>query len=186
MSGTTEASGADAHPPKISVLFVCLGNICRSTMAEGVFRSIVKDKSSPYYDLIDKVDSCGTGGYHTGDEPDSRTMSTLADHGIKNYTHAARRVRDSDFRDFDYIFAMDNGNLEDLERWRNRSHKLSSSKAKVMLFGEFSGTGRKEIVQDPYYGSRNGFEKAYEQCKRFSTNFLEQTFPDVPKTKGTS
>ncbi|KAI1451589.1 LMWPc-domain-containing protein [Annulohypoxylon moriforme] len=181
-TAATAATGDGVHPQKVSVLFVCLGNICRSTMAEGVFRSIVKDRSSPYYSLIDKVDSCGTGGYHTGDEPDSRTMSTLADHGITNYTHAARRVRDSDFREFDYIFAMDNGNLEDLERWRNRSQKLSSSKAQVMLFGEFSGTGRKEIVQDPYYVGRNAFEKAFEQCKRFSANFLEQTFPDISKT----
>lgn len=93
MSTATAANAADgAHPQKISVLFVCLGNICRSTMAEGVFRSIVKDSSSPYYNFVDKVDSCGTGGYHTGDEPDSRTMSTLADHGITNYMHAARRV----------------------------------------------------------------------------------------------
>ncbi|KAI1767110.1 LMWPc-domain-containing protein [Hypoxylon sp. FL1150] len=178
MSNTKATSGA-APPQKISVLFICLGNICRSTMAEGVFRSLVKDKSSPYHNLIDKVDSCGTGGYHTGDEPDSRTMSTLADNGITNYIHAARRLRDSDFRDFDYIFAMDNGNLMDLERWRDRSKKSSSSKAQVMLFGEFSGTGLKEVVQDPYYIGRDAFEKAFEQCKRFSTNFLQQTFPDV-------
>ncbi|KAF3058274.1 Low molecular weight phosphotyrosine protein phosphatase [Daldinia childiae] len=167
---------------KVSVLFVCLGNICRSTMAEGVFRSIVKDRSSPYYNLVDRVDSCGTGGYHTGDEPDSRTMSTLESHGITNYTHAARKLRDSDFREFDYIFAMDKANLEDLNRWRGRSKNPSSSKAQVMLFGEFSGTGRKEVVQDPYYVGQDAFEKAYEQCKRFSTNFLEQTFSDAGKT----
>ncbi|KAI1466268.1 phosphotyrosine protein phosphatases I [Daldinia caldariorum] len=167
---------------KISVLFVCLGNICRSTMAEGVFRSIVKDQSSPYYNLIDRVDSCGTGGYHTGDEPDSRTMSTLESHGITNYTHAARKLRDRDFEEFDYIFAMDNANLSDITRWRHRSKNLSDSKAKLMLFGEFSGTGRKEVVQDPYYVGRDAFDKAYEQCKRFSTNFLEQTFPDASKT----
>ncbi|KAI2618229.1 phosphotyrosine protein phosphatases I [Hypoxylon sp. NC1633] len=178
----TEASPASADPQKISVLFVCLGNICRSTMAEGVFRSIVKDKSSPYYNLVDRVDSCGTGGYHTGDEPDSRTMSTLADKGITNYVHAARKLRDNDFRDFDYIFAMDNGNLTDLQRWRDRSKKTPSFKAQVRLFGEFSGTGRKEVVQDPYYDGQHAFEKAFEQCRRFSTNFLEQTFPTVHKT----
>ncbi|KAI2606331.1 phosphotyrosine protein phosphatases I [Hypoxylon fragiforme] len=170
-------SSSAANSEKASVLFVCLGNICRSTMAEGVFRSIVKDKSSPYYNLIDKVDSCGTGGYHTGDEPDERTMSTLADNGITNYKHGARKLRDSDFRDFDYIFAMDTANLMDLERWKERSKK--PIKAKVMLFGEFSGTGRKEVVQDPYYIGLEAFEKAFEQCKRFSTNFLEQTFPDA-------
>ncbi|KAI3326399.1 LMWPc-domain-containing protein [Xylariaceae sp. AK1471] len=165
--------------PKVSVLFVCLGNICRSTMAEGVFRSIVEDPSSPYYNLIDTVDSCGTGGYHIGDEPDSRTLSTLKDNGIINYKHAARKLRDSDFRDFDYIFAMDNSNLSDLARWRSR--KKADDKAKIMLFGEFSGTGRKEVVQDPYYIGRDAFEKAYEQCRRFSDNFLAATFPDVPR-----
>lgn len=72
---------------------------------------------------------------------------------------------------------MDTANLMDLERWKERSKK--PIKAKVMLFGEFSGTGRKEVVQDPYYIGLEAFEKAFEQCKRFSTNFLEQTFPDA-------
>lgn len=75
---------------QISVLFVCLGNICRSTMAEGIFRSIVS--KPPYKDLISTVDSCGTGAYHTGSSPDSRTMSTLEDNGIDDYDHAARKV----------------------------------------------------------------------------------------------
>ena len=74
----------------ISVLFVCLGNICRSTMAEGIFRSIVS--KPPYQSLISEVDSCGTGAYHTGSSPDSRTMSTLEDNGITDYDHAARKV----------------------------------------------------------------------------------------------
>ncbi|KAI1270723.1 phosphotyrosine protein phosphatases I [Xylariaceae sp. FL1019] len=147
-------------------------------MAEGVFRSIVKDPSSPYYDLVGTVDSCGTGGYHTGDEPDSRTLSTLEDHGITNYTHAARRLNDRDFKSFDYIFAMDRSNLSDVKRWRDR--KSADDKANISLFGEYSG-GKPEVVQDPYYGERDGFETAYEQCRRFTLNFLEATFPDVPK-----
>jgi low molecular weight phosphotyrosine protein phosphatase len=74
----------------ISVLFVCLGNICRSTMAEGIFRSLVS--KPPYQSLFGEVDSCGTGAYHTGSSPDSRTMSTLEDNGITDYEHAARKV----------------------------------------------------------------------------------------------
>lgn len=77
-------------PDQISVLFVCLGNICRSTMAEGVFQSMAKKE--PYKGLIGKIDSCGTGGYHIGEGPDDRTMSTLEDHGITDYVHAARKV----------------------------------------------------------------------------------------------
>jgi hypothetical protein len=77
-------------PEPISVLFVCLGNICRSTMAEGIFKSMVS--KPPYQGLISVVDSCGTGAYHTGSSPDSRTMSTLKDNGITDYDHAARKV----------------------------------------------------------------------------------------------
>jgi hypothetical protein len=87
---TREKTATMSSPEPISVLFVCLGNICRSTMAEGVFRSIVS--KPPYQSLINVVDSCGTGAYHTGDSPDSRTMSTLGDNGITDYEHAARKV----------------------------------------------------------------------------------------------
>ncbi|KAK4113450.1 phosphotyrosine protein phosphatases I [Canariomyces notabilis] len=161
-------------PDQISVLFVCLGNICRSTMAEGVFQSLAR--KPPYKDLIGTIDSCGTGAYHTDEEPDDRTMSTLEAHGITNYVHRARKVRESDFDRFDYIFAMDRSNLEDLKRIQQRK---PGCKAKVMLFGEYSGTGRAEVISDPYYGGRQGFEKAYEQATRFSKNFLKDVFPDV-------
>ncbi|KAK4140607.1 cmgc mapk erk1 protein kinase [Dichotomopilus funicola] len=161
-------------PDQLSVLFVCLGNICRSTMAEGVFQSLAKQQ--PYEDLVGKIDSCGTGAYHVGEDPDDRTMSTLKDHGITNYIHHARKVHDSDFDKFDYIFAMDRGNLEDLQRIQRRK---PNAKAKVMLFGEYSGTGKAEVISDPYYGGRQGFQKAYEQATRFSINFLKDVFPDT-------
>ncbi|KAI0399609.1 phosphotyrosine protein phosphatase I superfamily [Xylaria palmicola] len=175
----TSAPAAAPNGDKISVLFVCLGNICRSTMAEGVFRSIVKDPSSPYHSLVGTVDSCGTGGYHTGDDPDDRTLATLKKHGITNYDHAARRLRDSDFDEFDYIFAMDQSNHSDIQRWHSR--KNIHGKARIMLFGEYSGTGHKEAVKDPYYTGGDAFETVYKQCQRFSDNFLAATFPDVPQ-----
>ncbi|TVY46969.1 Low molecular weight phosphotyrosine protein phosphatase [Lachnellula cervina] len=158
---------------QISVLFVCLGNICRSTMAEGIFRSMVS--KPPYKSLVSLVDSCGTAAYHTGSSPDSRTMSTLEDNGIMDYEHAARKIHVSDFQNFDYIFAMDRDNLRDLQR----IHSRAGGKAKVMLFGEHAGKKKAEEVQDPYYGARDGFEIAYEQCVRFSKNFLKEVFPDV-------
>ncbi|KAK7543745.1 phosphotyrosine protein phosphatase I superfamily [Phyllosticta citricarpa] len=167
----------------VSVLFVCLGNICRSTMAEGVFRSLTQH---PRHPLIAEIDSCGTGAYHVGSRPDSRTLSTLNAHGITNYTHRARKFAyPDDFHVFDYIFAMDKENLEDLEELRERREKELKRQGKetevgnmgkVMLFGAFAGEGRKskqgEVVRDPYYGGNDGFEKAYVQVKRFSENFL--------------
>ncbi|PMD57058.1 low molecular weight phosphotyrosine protein phosphatase [Hyaloscypha bicolor E] len=160
-------------PDPISVLFVCLGNICRSTMAEAIFRSMVS--KPPYLGLISVIDSCGTGAYHTGSSPDSRTMSTLEDKGITDYDHAARKIHTSDFQKFDFIFAMDRDNLRDLQR----IHQRAGGKATVKLFGEFSGKKRAEEVDDPYYGGRDGFEEAYQQLTRFTRNFLKETFPDI-------
>ncbi|PCG89371.1 Protein-tyrosine phosphatase, low molecular weight, mammalian [Penicillium occitanis (nom. inval.)] len=161
----------DQAPAPVSVLFVCLGNICRSTMAEGVFRSLCS--SSPQYgDLIDEIDSSGTGAYHAGDSPDYRTMATLKQHGITNYNHSARKITKEDFRKFDYILAMDEYNLKDLLRLRDniimggqsgrtkgRSNNTRSARdatsedtvtpqiAEVRLFGDFNpdGTVNKKV-----------------------------------------
>lgn len=168
-----EAEHITASAQPISVLFVCLGNICRSPMAEAVFRSLTA--SDP---RLSQIDSAGTAAYHEGNPPDPRTMSTLADNGIVNYDHAARKINASDFSTFDYIFAMDKENLHDLRRSRDRALKQNAStggeeKGKVMLFGEFGGK-KNEQVGDPYYGARNGFEIAYEQMVRFSKAFIAQ------------
>lgn len=85
-----------------------------------------------------------------------------------------KKLRPSDFDNFDYIFAMDRSNLSDIQRVK-RTHK-PDGKARVMLFGEYSGSGKVEIVNDPYYGGQDGFEKAYEQAVRFSRNFLGEVF----------
>ncbi|KAF2817092.1 phosphotyrosine protein phosphatases I [Mytilinidion resinicola] len=160
----------------VSVLFVCLGNICRSPMAEGVFQHIAKPKHGPHHPLINQIDSCGTGAYHIGDGPDSRTMSTLADNGIKSYKHRARKFSTSDFTTFDYIMAMDDDNADHLVRLRKRLLKQNNLEdhelGRVMLFGEFGGRKGEEIA-DPYYGARNGFEIAYEQVVRMTNGFLK-------------
>ncbi|OCK90428.1 tyrosine protein phosphatase 1 [Cenococcum geophilum 1.58] len=159
----------------VSVLFVCLGNICRSPMAEGVFQHFTKPKNGPHHPLIARIDSCGTGAYHVGDAPDSRTMSTLEDNGITTYKHKARKFQINDFTTFDYIMAMDEDNLDHLVRLRKRALKQNNTQdqelGRVMLFGDFGGKEGEEVM-DPYYGARDGFEIAYEQMVRFTNGFL--------------
>ena len=162
----------DSNPQKVSVLFVCLGNICRSTMAEGVFRSLTSFNTSSPHPLISRIDSCGTGAYHAGDNPDPRTMAVLKTHGITDYKHKARKVRvPQDFEEFDYVLAMDGMNMQDLKSMVKRKG-CDQGKAKLALFGDFGGE-KGEEVQDPYYGGGKGFEVAYDQLERFGKGLLE-------------
>ncbi|KAF2871591.1 low molecular weight phosphotyrosine protein phosphatase-like protein [Massariosphaeria phaeospora] len=171
---------ASTSPKPVSVLFVCLGNICRSTMAEGVFQSLTRPADKPAHPLIARIDSCGTGAYHIGDSPDSRTMATLKANGITAYRHSARAFETRDFADFDYILAMDDANLDNLKRLRARQVEQQGGEegvGRVMLFGEFGGKtrrgGKGEEVRDPYYGADDGFVRAFEQSVKFSGAFLE-------------
>jgi low molecular weight phosphotyrosine protein phosphatase len=147
-------------------------------MSEGVFKSLVQPANKPPHPLIDKIDSSGTGAYHIGDAPDPRTMATLKKNGITSYRHAARKFSpSSDFATFDYIFAMDGDNLDNLLKLREREVKKKGGEegvGKVMLFGEFGGKGkgRGEEVEDPYYGGDGGFDTAFEQAGRFGRAFL--------------
>lgn len=179
-------ASANSESVKISVVFVCLGNICRSPMAEAVFRSLTKAHPG-----IAGVDSAGTGAYHAGDPPDPRTMETLLTNNIADYDHEARKIRSSDFTEFDYVLAMDQDNLMDLKSLRARLTKKdpsleNSGKGKVMLFSDFGGK-KGEQVGDPYYGAKNGFAIAYDQMVRFSKGFISEildgtnnTTPEIP------
>ncbi|EJD55418.1 phosphotyrosine protein phosphatase [Auricularia subglabra TFB-10046 SS5] len=144
----------------VKVLCVCLGNICRSPLAEAVLAHIAKERGVDV-----EVDSCGTAGYHIGEEPDERTVATCKKHGVR-VDHLARQIDRSDFKAFDYILASDQSNLTNLERI-----KPKDGKAVVRLFGSYEDG--KEI-RDPYYGGIRGFEQCYEQCVRYSHALLDE------------
>lgn len=149
----------------IKVLFVCLGNICRSPMAEGVFRKHVEDKG-----LEDQiiVDSCGTSAFHIGAQPDSRMRKTASERGVI-LEHKARQLQTQDFENYDYILPMDQSNLEDVREVQKAS---SNSKARVYLMREFDSFGKMSNVPDPYYGGHDGFVEVFEILDRSTLNFL--------------
>ncbi|MCB0737359.1 MAG: low molecular weight phosphotyrosine protein phosphatase [Bacteroidetes bacterium] len=148
----------------MKVLFVCLGNICRSTMAEGVFSHLAKDyiAAGRLY-----VESAGTANYHVGERADPRTLETLAYNGMELYSRA-RQVKKSDFYEYDYIFAMDKHNLSDLFYVQN-----GEGKAQIMLFREFDPIPENKEVPDPYYGDMSGFDRVFDIVFRTSESFLK-------------
>ncbi|KAI9136921.1 phosphotyrosine protein phosphatase I superfamily [Paraphysoderma sedebokerense] len=151
---------------KIKVLFVCLGNICRSPMCEAVFKHIVKKQG---LESRFEVDSAGTSAYHIGNPPDSRSADTCRKHGVE-ISHSARQVTSGDFTYYDYILCMDKNNLADL-----KSIRPKNSKAVLKLFGEYDPMGEL-IIADPYYGASSGFEHNYQQSIRCSESFLTSLF----------
>lgn len=152
-------------PHDISVLMVCLGNICRSPMAEGVFRHILEEEG---LEGRIGVDSAGTGGWHVGESPDPRSIRMAASHGV-TLTGVARQVQPEDFERFDYIVAMDLSNLENLERYRDGV----GGDAALYLFREFDPEGGPgEEVPDPYYGGPMGFENVFAMVERSSRGLL--------------
>ncbi|XP_066468477.1 low molecular weight phosphotyrosine protein phosphatase isoform X1 [Tiliqua scincoides] len=149
-----------------SVLFVCLGNICRSPIAESVFRKLVTDGN-----LENKwmIDSGAVSDWNVGRSPDARALSCLRTHGIGT-THKARQITKDDFLTFDYILCMDESNLRDLKR---KSSHIKNCKAKIELLGSYDPQNQL-IIEDPYYGNDEDFETVFEQCLRCCKAFLEK------------
>ncbi|XP_054006679.1 low molecular weight phosphotyrosine protein phosphatase-like [Hylaeus anthracinus] len=151
---------------KKRVLMICLGNICRSPIAEAVF---IDQMNKLGVSDSWEVESAALIGYHTGKNPDHRAMSTLREKGIINYSHKARPITKEDFTKFDWIFGMDNSNIEELNNM-----KPKNCTAKIELLGSYDPQGE-VIIRDPYYDSDSaGFHKAYEQCIRSVKAFLEK------------
>lgn len=129
---------------------VCLGNICRSPLAEGILQSKLPKESF-------LVDSAGTGGWHAGELPDKRSILTAKNKGIDISDQRARQFKLADFQKFDYIFAMDNSNYKDIIRLA--PDEASKNKVKLILNELYPGENIP--VPDPYYGEQNGFEQVY-------------------------
>ena len=148
----------------VSVLFVCMGNICRSPTAQGVFERLLAEAN-----LSDRVrtDSAGTHAYHVGESPDKRATEAAQRRGVDLTSQRARRVDPVDFEGFDYIVAMDRGNYDDLLALCQPEHL-----SKLRLFLEFApGLGLEE-VPDPYYGGLTGFERVLDLIEEAADGLL--------------
>lgn len=148
----------------VKVLFVCMGNICRSPMAHGVFRQLVRDEGLAEYI---EIDSAGTHGYHLDEPPDRRAILTAARRGVEIDDLRARRAEPRDFHDFDYVLAMDQENYLSLSAICPRGME-----AKLSLFMDFAPELRAREVPDPYYGGPGGFETVFDLVEAASRELL--------------
>lgn len=167
----TPSETKDKKP--FSVLFVCLGNICRSPAAEGVFTHLVKQKG---LDSSFVIDSAGTINYHEGNDADPRMKAASKRRGIQ-ITSLSRPIRPSDFKDFDLILAMDKQNKDDIlaafERWSFRETLPADSYKKVKLMCSYCKKHTETQVPDPYYGGPQGFEKVLDLLEDACESLLE-------------
>ena len=149
----------------IKVLFVCMGNICRSPTAEGVFRQLIAE-----HGLSDSVttDSAGTHAYHVGEPPDRRAQATAKSRGLDISDLRARSVATDDFSDFDYIMAMDADNHANLLEYCPDHHQ-----DKVDLFLSYAPELSITEVPDPYYGGASGFEDVFDMVEAASAGLIE-------------
>ncbi|MES1925420.1 low molecular weight protein-tyrosine-phosphatase [Salinisphaera sp. T31B1] len=152
----------------IRVLFVCLGNICRSPTAHGVFRARVD--AAGLAERIE-IDSAGTGDWHIGKPPDARAAASAANRGVDIDDLRARQVRVEDFDTFDYVLAMDGENLADLQ---GLSGRASERRARIALLSEFSDRYRGKSVPDPYFGGDDGFERVLDMIEDSTDGLLAE------------
>jgi protein-tyrosine phosphatase len=166
--GSGDAAAADeaaSREPAHRLLFVCMGNICRSPTAEGVFRHLAANHAP---DLAVHVDSAGTHAYHLGEPPDPRAQRAAERRGISLAGLKARRVRDEDFASFDLIIAMDELNLEML-----REQCPQELRVRLKLLLDYAPQLGRRDVPDPYYGGGNGFEYVLDLVEEASRGLLE-------------
>ncbi len=148
----------------IKVMFVCMGNICRSPTAHGVFRKLIQDEG-----LNDDIyiESSGTHAYHVGESPDSRAQSTARGRGIELGDLRAQKIKASDFENFDYVLAMDEDNYSILS-----SLCPSQYRDRLQLFLNFADDSSVREVPDPYYGGASGFDYVFDLVEEGSRGLL--------------
>jgi len=155
----------------MKILFVCLGNICRSPLAEGIFNKLVKEAG-----LENQVssDSCGTSDYNIGDLPDDRTIENAESHNI-TIDHLGRQLSKKDFSDFDLILAMDRSVFDDVVKIA----PSGAATAKVRMMREFDNDPGNREVPDPYYGGQRLFEEVYFTLARSCEGLLEYVQEEI-------
>ncbi|MCK5156025.1 MAG: low molecular weight phosphotyrosine protein phosphatase [Spirochaetales bacterium] len=141
----------------MKILFVCLGNICRSPLAHAVCEQQLQEKGLGSFI---EVESAGVSSYHVGDQADSRMRKTAAGNGIR-IDHRSRHFTHSDFSEYDLIFAMDRNNYSDMARM----FRTETEREKVVMFRDFDPAGQGD-VPDPYYGGPDGFQNVFDIVKR--------------------
>ncbi|WP_291276074.1 low molecular weight protein-tyrosine-phosphatase [Flavobacterium sp.] len=153
---------------KINVLFVCLGNICRSPMAEGIFKNIVKKEGLEKYFSID---SAGTSRYHIDEDPDHRATGTCAEKNII-LNHKGREFVEKDLINQHVILAMDKDNLANIKKLMTPEIKRLESKSEIFLMRDFDPEHAGANVPDPYYGGQEGFYQVFDMLERSSYELL--------------
>lgn len=148
----------------MKILMVCLGNICRSPLAEGILKHYIKKEKLDWF-----VDSAGTGAWHIGNPPDSRSIEVAKKHGLDISSQRARKIRSTDFEEFDIIFAMDSSNYNDLQRYALDDEE----KEKIKLILNETEPNQNNSVPDPYWDD-NGFEKVYQMLDKACKSFVEK------------
>ncbi|WP_299440479.1 low molecular weight protein-tyrosine-phosphatase [uncultured Aquimarina sp.] len=148
---------------KIKILMVCLGNICRSPLAEGILASKLDPEKF-------QVDSCGTSSYHIGQKPDKRSIETAKKHGIDITNQRAAQFKLSDFDIYDFIYPMDQSNYKDIIKLARNEN----DKKKVHLILNQPGFNEDIDVPDPYYGGKQGFEDVYQMLNSACDQIIEK------------
>jgi protein-tyrosine phosphatase len=159
---------------KVKVLFVCLGNICRSPLAEAIFKHKIREKGLEH---LVEADSCGTSNYHIGSQPDPRTLANASRNGVV-IDHCGRQFGAEDFEKFDFILAMDNSNYQNILRLPGSANFAG----KVQLMRNFDPENKGAEVPDPYYGGEKGFQDVFDILSRSMENFI--AFLEKEKLEG--